>query len=79
MDQDPGAPEEAALRAVGVRLHLRFDDTYGADAVERAVDTARHSFDTSPIRSFIPILVERQVADRLRAADAARPTDSAAG
>ncbi|MER8182338.1 hypothetical protein [Kitasatospora sp. NPDC094015] len=77
--QDPAVQEDEALQAVGVRLHGRFDDAYGADAVERAVQTARHGFDGSPIRSFIPILVERQVIDRLRAAGAPRPTDAAAG
>lgn len=57
MDQHPGAQEEAALLAVKQRLHKRFDSSLDMNTVDRAVETARGRFDTSPTRSFVPILL----------------------
>ncbi|WP_369522872.1 three-helix bundle dimerization domain-containing protein [Streptomyces agglomeratus] len=48
------------MRAVKLRLHQRFDNSLGVNAVDRARETARRRFDASPIRLFIPIPVERQ-------------------
>ncbi|MEU8516564.1 hypothetical protein AB0C76_34015 [Kitasatospora sp. NPDC048722] len=76
MGQDPEAQEEAALRAVRQRLHQRFDSCLGANTVDRVVERVQRGFDASPIRSFIPILVERQATDALRSAQRSVATNN---
>jgi hypothetical protein len=57
--------EETAIERVREQLHRRYDRTVVPGEVDRALEGARHRFDSSPIRTFVPILVERQVRDEL--------------
>ena len=60
-------PEEAAaMAAVAARLRRRFPHLSGEE-IDRALATAHQSYDGRPIRHFVPILVERDVAEALSA------------
>jgi hypothetical protein len=66
-------PEEAAaMTAMTVRLRQRFPDT-PAEEIDRAVSVVHARYDGRPIRHFVPILVEREVVDVLRAATTTAP------
>jgi hypothetical protein len=56
-----------AIHALADRLRDRFPDA-PPESIKNAVDEVHHQFDGRPIRDFIPVLVEREVADRFRAA-----------
>jgi hypothetical protein len=56
--------EEDAIRHVAARLTRQFPDL-PADEVERAVYGKYSSFDDSPVRDFVPVLVERASRGRL--------------
>lgn len=56
--------EERAIGEVVERLAQQFPQA-PAEAVSSLVDEAHHEFDQSPIRAFVPVLVERQVRARL--------------
>jgi hypothetical protein len=58
------ADEGRAIAEVSNRLHKRFPEVEPA-TVDQVVSTYHHEFDGSPIRDFVPILVERQARDRL--------------
>jgi hypothetical protein len=59
------ADEEARmLDQVNARLRSRFPDA-APDLLRHSVEAAYHELDGAPIRDFVEILVERQVADRL--------------
>ncbi|MFI9401284.1 three-helix bundle dimerization domain-containing protein [Nocardia sp. NPDC052316] len=60
--------EEQALRQVTERLVENFGGTYSAEYIEGAVAAARRRFAGHPVRTFIPILVERYVRRQLAAA-----------
>ncbi|MFD0686155.1 three-helix bundle dimerization domain-containing protein [Actinomadura fibrosa] len=66
---DPAAREEQALRELTDRLSRSFAGTYTGDQVAATVSAAHHRFDDRPIRDFVPILVEREARERLRATD----------
>ena len=57
--------EVHAIAHVSQRLRARFPDIR-AEAIDRMVMDAVHEFDGRPIRDFVPILVERNVVDRVR-------------
>ena len=57
------ATEAKALEHVAHRLQARY--TLPDDEVHAAIADALTAFAGRPIRAFIPILVEREVADRL--------------
>ncbi|WP_194836451.1 three-helix bundle dimerization domain-containing protein [Nocardia sp. XZ_19_369] len=59
--------EEQALRQVTERLVENFGGTYSAEYIEGAVAAARRRFAGHPVRTFIPILVERYVRRQLAA------------
>ncbi|MEP7368052.1 MAG: hypothetical protein ABI662_00265 [Dermatophilaceae bacterium] len=59
--------EDRAVEEVHRRLVARFPDLDQA-MLRFEVDQAHQSFEGSPIRSFLPILIERAVGERLRAA-----------
>ena len=48
------------------RLHGRFPDA-PVDRIRTVVTQVHHQYDGSTIRDFIPVLVEREAADQLRA------------
>ena len=53
------------MRALAQRLHDRFPQAEPA-RIDQVLDEVHHQYDGRPIREFIPVLVEREVADRIR-------------
>ena len=60
-----GAVEAQALEQVSHRLRQRLPEQRAA-TINQAIAEAIEEFDGRPIRDFVPILVEREVLDRLR-------------
>jgi len=56
--------EARAVVLVKVRLRARFPLLRG-EVIEQVVDACHREFNGSPIRDFVPILVERQARDEL--------------
>jgi len=56
--------EDRAVREVVDRLAKQFPQL-ATEEVEHAVDESRREFDVSPIRDFVPLLVERSAKHRL--------------
>jgi hypothetical protein len=50
------------------RLRHKFPDAPPA-SIKKAVVEVHHQYDGRPIRDFIPVLVEREVVDHLRASE----------
>lgn len=63
---DTASVEETALRAAAARLHARFS-TVAPEVVDEVLHATYARFDGRPIRDFVPLLVERAAAERLRA------------
>ncbi len=63
----PSPDEDFAFRRVEEALNQRFPELPRA-AVELAVREERQRFDDSPVREFLPLLVQRAAAERLRKA-----------
>jgi hypothetical protein len=63
---NPGrnSPEEAAIRQVVARLTQQFPEL-PADDIDRAVNGHYDRFRSSPIRDFVPVLVERATRRQL--------------
>ena len=55
------APQGAQLRAVATQLHRRFDSTATAAVVDLELQRALDKFSGAPIRTYVPILAEREV------------------
>ena len=71
-------PDEThALQLVSERLRGRFPEE-GPEGIARLVTEVHHEFDGSPVRAFIPVLVEREVAERLRLPSPRTSPDQAA-
>jgi hypothetical protein len=68
--------ELQAVLEVRDRLQDKFSHVRPAE-VARTVDEAYHEFDGHPIRDFVPVLVERAAADRLRGIPAQRTSATA--
>jgi hypothetical protein len=58
--------EIRALDQLADRLRERFPDA-PPDGIKQMVTEVHHQYDGSPIRDFIPVLVEREVVERFRA------------
>ncbi|MEU6788035.1 hypothetical protein ABZ912_53340 [Nonomuraea angiospora] len=58
--------EREAIQDVVTRLVARFTGTRSAEQVEAAVRTAYDRFAGSPVRDFIPVLVEHDSKELLR-------------
>ncbi|MEV4355404.1 three-helix bundle dimerization domain-containing protein [Nonomuraea sp. NPDC049625] len=58
--------EREAIQDVVTRLVARFTGTRSAEQVEAAVRTAYDRFADSPVRDFIPVLVEHDSKELLR-------------
>lgn len=58
--------EIRALDQLADRLHGRFPDA-PPEGIKNMVAQIHHQYDGSPIRDFIPLLVEREVVDHFRA------------
>ncbi|WP_405906197.1 hypothetical protein OG742_10315 [Streptomyces sp. NBC_00828] len=52
--------EDVAIQRVTDCLRTRCSDGHAPDEIETAVATAYATFDTLPIRTYVPVLVERQ-------------------
>ena len=65
------AEELQSVLEVRDRLQDKISHVRPAE-VARTVDEAYHEFDGHPIRDFVPVLVERAAADRLRSVPAQR-------
>ena len=61
-----------AMDELADRLRGRFPNAR-PDRIKQAVAQVHHQYDGSPIRDFIPVLVEREVAEQLRDGTTARP------
>jgi hypothetical protein len=66
------APQQAHLLAVAKALHRRFDSTATAAIVDLELRRAIDKFAGAPIRTYVPILAEREVMDRLGRRTSAR-------
>lgn len=60
-----GAAEAQALEQLSHRLRQKLP-RHRAATINQAIAEALEEFDGRPIRDFVPILVEREVLDRLR-------------
>ena len=58
--------EIRALDQLADRLRARFPDA-PSDGIKQMVSDVHHQYDGSPIRDFIPVLVEREVVEHFRA------------
>ncbi|MDQ1661855.1 MAG: hypothetical protein QOJ68_1835 [Blastococcus sp.] len=63
---DTASVEETALSASAARLCARFS-TVAPEVVHEVLRATYARFDGRPIRDFVPLLVERAAAERLRA------------
>ncbi len=58
------------------RMRTRFPDTQ-PEQIRRLVENVHHEYEGRPIREFVPVLVEREVVNTLRGAQAgAQPVTS---
>ncbi|MHA6763278.1 three-helix bundle dimerization domain-containing protein [Streptacidiphilus sp. PAMC 29251] len=57
--------EDEAVHKVAERLKANYRGRYRPDTVESTVAAAREHFHGSPIRDFIPVLVERRARAEL--------------
>lgn len=62
---DTASVEETALSAAAARLCARFS-TVAPEVVNEVLRATHARFDGRPIRDFVPLLVERAAAERLR-------------
>ncbi|KAA9110172.1 three-helix bundle dimerization domain-containing protein [Microbacterium rhizomatis] len=67
MSEDKVADEAKAIVEITERLRERFPDA-SPQSVADAVEAARASFSESKVRDFIPVLIERDAKQRLKAA-----------
>lgn len=58
------ASEQSALRQVTARLTEQFPEL-SAEEIDRAVHGQYTTFDQSPVRDFVPVLVERATRQQL--------------
>jgi hypothetical protein len=58
--------EESQMRSVEEALHRRFDATASPAKVHAEVAACLDSFRDARIRNFVPVLVQREAAGRLR-------------
>lgn len=63
-----GMPVEEQVAHVADRLAVEYADTVGAGVVRELVDQAYSPFRQARVTQFVPVLVDRSVRQRLRAA-----------
>ena len=56
--------DEQVLEHVAERLQVRFPEV-DPGMITSVIDGVSHRYDASPIRDFLPILIEREVSDLL--------------
>jgi hypothetical protein len=57
---------DGQLRDLRLRLHREYDDRVDPDEVERAIVDCSRDFGGARITTYLAVLVEKQVRDRLR-------------
>jgi hypothetical protein len=60
---------QAACRSIAVSLQRRFPSISPA-VLQHSIDRATDTFSAARVRNFLPILIEREAAEALRAAHA---------
>lgn len=63
--------EAGQLRNVRAALERRFAGQVPEEIIAREVDRGLAEFAGAPVRTFIPVLLQKRVTDRLRRADPA--------
>lgn len=63
-----GLPVEEQVAHVADRLAVEYGETVGAGVVRELVDEAYSPFRQARVTQFVPVLVDRSVRQRLRAA-----------
>jgi len=62
----PERKEQDAIREVSLRLAATYARSVPRERVDESVQRAYHRFDGSPVRTYVPLLVEHAVRDELR-------------
>jgi hypothetical protein len=63
----PERKEQDAIREVSSRLTAAYGRRVPKERVDESVQRAYHRFDGSPIRTYVPLLVEHAVREELQA------------
>jgi hypothetical protein len=69
---EPHVDETAQLRTVEAALQRRFAGQVPDETIALEVDQGLQEFSGAPVRTFIPVLLEKRVTDRLRHRDTAQ-------
>ena len=64
----PHVDEALQLRTVEDALQRRFAGQVPDETISREVDQGLQEFSSAPVRTFIPLLLQKRVTDRLRRA-----------
>lgn len=67
-DTQQHVDEAVQLRTVEAALKRRFAGQVPEETISREVDEGLEQFIDAPVRTFIPVLLQKQVTDRLRRA-----------
>jgi hypothetical protein len=65
-DHQPHVDEAVQLRTVEDALKRRFAGRVPEETIAREVDEGLREFSGAPVRTFIPVLLQKRVTDRLR-------------
>jgi hypothetical protein len=67
-DIQPHVDEAVQLRTVEAALRRRFAGQVPDETISREVDEGLQEFSDAPVRTFIPVLLQKRITDRLRQA-----------
>lgn len=67
----PHVDEAVQVRTVKAALQRRFAGQVPEETISREVDQGLAEFSGAPVRTFIPVLLQKRVTDRLRRARSA--------
>ncbi|MCU1591787.1 MAG: hypothetical protein JWP11_3043 [Frankiales bacterium] len=67
-DIQPHVDETVQLRTVEAALRRRFAGQVPDETISREVDEGLQEFSDAPVRTFIPVLLQKRITDRLRQA-----------
>jgi len=70
-DIAPQVDEAVQLKTVRAALQRRFAGQVSDEAISHEVDQGLAEFSGAPVRTFIPVLLQKRVTDRLRRARSA--------
>jgi hypothetical protein len=63
---EPHIDEAVQLRTVKAALLRRFEGRVSDDTIEKEVDEGLQEFSGAPVRTFVPLLLQKRVTERLR-------------